>query len=250
MRTTPLLLVVLLAGTSPLAQEAASASAVVTKPTVLVLDLEAVGASRDDAHFVTAEIAKTFASAGTVEVLTATDLRRLAALESDKQAAGCEQSSCLAELANAMGAQYVVFGSIGRIDRDYVLEMSLFEAANARNAGRRDARAASLSALHDQVAREVHALAGPLLPAWVEPEKGGSALVITGGVVAGVGAAVALIGGAAAGVAAPTVLDPKAPAESRNQMKALGAASTVGAGLGGTALVVGLAICAAAMVME
>lgn len=248
MRVAPLAL--LFAAATAGAEEPAPASAIVIKATVLVLDLEAVGASKDDAHFVTAEIAKTLADAGTVEVLTATDLRRLAALESDKQAAGCEQTSCLAELANAMGAQYVVFGSLGRIDRDFVLEMSLFEAANAKNVGRRDARAASLTALHALVPREVHALAGTLLPAYVEPAPDGGGLLIFVGVVAGVGAAIALIGGGAAGLAAATVLDAKAPASDRNGMKTVGAVSIIGAGLGGAALVVGSATCGVALVLE
>ncbi|MCC7070291.1 MAG: hypothetical protein IT383_03150, partial [Deltaproteobacteria bacterium] len=177
---TPLMLVALVCGPAAApagaaAQPAAAAtpaapsSGAASKPTVLVLDLEPAGVSKDDAHFVTAEIARTLAEPATVNVLSAADLRRLASLESDKQAMGCEAQSCLAELANAMGAEYVVFGTVGRIDEQFMLEVSLFAAVAARPVGRRDVKASSLSLLLKRTPREVHALAGELLPPYAGP---------------------------------------------------------------------------------
>jgi hypothetical protein len=218
------------------------------KPTVLVLDLEAAGASKDDAHFVTVEVAKTFSTPGTVDVLTATDLRRLAALESEKQAAGCEAQSCLAEIANAMGAQYVVFGSVGRIDASYVAELTLFEAAAAKPISRRDIKGDSLSALIARVPRETHALAGTLLPPYAGPDpdaevdSGPNVLLIVGAVAGGVGAAAALGGAGGAGFAASRVMDQKAAAADRNGMKTVGAASTIVLGAGGALAALGGAV--------
>lgn len=227
---------------------AAPAPAAAQKPTVLVLDLEAAGVSKDDAHFVTAEIARTLAEPATVNVLTAADLRRLASLESDKQAMGCEAQSCLAELANAMGAEYVVFGTVGRIDEQVMLELSLFAAAAARPVGRRDVKATSLSLVIKRTPREVHALAGDLLPPYAGPDPdapdGPSALLVAGGVTAGAGALVVLLGAGSAGFAAARVLDTKLPARDRNDAKGLGAVATIGTGIGGVLAAVGVGLAA------
>ena len=223
-------------------------AAAAPKPTVLVLDLEAAGVSKDDAHFVTAEIARTLAEPSTVNVLTAADLRRLASLESDKQAMGCEAQSCLAELANAMGAEYVVFGTIGRIDEQVMLEVSLFAAVAARPVGRRDVKAPSLSVLLKRTPREVHALAGELLPPYAGPDidepAAPSALVVAGGITAGVGTLAALVGAAGAGFAAGRVLDDKAAARERNDAKTVGAIATIGAGAGGALVAIGVGLAA------
>lgn len=252
---TSLMLVALVCGqaaapTRAAAQPAAAAPSTVaaSKPTVLVLDLEPAGVSKDDAHFVTAEIARTLAEPATVNVLSAADLRRLASLESDKQAMGCEAQSCLAELANAMGAEYVVFGTVGRIDEQFMLEVSLFAAVAARPVGRRDVKASSLSLLLKRTPREVHALAGELLPPYAGPDEdeasGPSALLIAGGVTAGVGAMVALVGAGGAGFAASRVLDDKVAARERNDAKGIGAIATIGAGAGGALAAVGVGLVA------
>jgi hypothetical protein len=232
---------------TPEAPEAAA------RPTILILDLEAKGVDPGDAHFVTSEIARTMGAPGTVEVLTASDLRRLAALEGEKQAVGCDAASCLAEIASAMGAEYVVFGSIGRVGEIVVVELSLFEAAKARPVGRRDLKAQTTGGILEAIPREVHLLAGDLLPPWVEQaprDSGVSPLLVVGGVIAGVGAVVALGGGALAGVAAGSVLDEKAAAADRNDAKGLGAASTIAAAVGAAVALVGAAMSGAALVLE
>jgi hypothetical protein len=221
-----------------LALVAPAQTAPTEKPTVLVLDLEARGVEAADAHFLTSEIGRIMSEPGT-----------LAALEGDKQAAGCDAASCLAEIASAMGAAYVVFGSVGRVENLVVIELSLFEAAKARAAGRRDLRGASVQAILEQLPREVHALAGPLLPAYVEEPKT-NVLLVVGGAVAGAGALLALGGGGVAAAMAPTVLDEAKPAADRNGAKGIGAASTITAIVGTAVLLVGGGVAGVAMVTE
>jgi hypothetical protein len=215
---------------------------------VLVLDLEAIGTpSPEQVHFVTAEVARALAEPGNLEVLTADDLRRLAALEGDKQAAGCDQTSCLAELANALGAEYVVFGTVGKIDDSLVVELSLFHAAEARAVGRRDARGAQLSELLTRIRPAVHALAGTLLP----PEADPSALTpvfIAGAVVAAGGGAVVAGAGVVTLYASSIVTDSSQKAADRNSFKGIGAGAAVGVIVGAVASAAGLAILGAALV--
>lgn len=60
-------------------------------------------------------------------VLSATDVKRLAELEADKQSAGCEDAGCLAEIAGALGARFVVFGDATQLGAVLVVNLNLFD---------------------------------------------------------------------------------------------------------------------------
>ncbi|MDP2342162.1 MAG: hypothetical protein Q8O67_14490 [Deltaproteobacteria bacterium] len=99
---------------------------------VLVLDIEAVGVAVDDANAVTRLVASAASEVPGVEVVSAADLRRLAALEADKMAAGCGEASCLAEIAGALGAESVLFGSLSRLGTTTTASLSLYTAGDGR----------------------------------------------------------------------------------------------------------------------
>lgn len=40
---------------------------------------------------------------------------------------GCGDSSCLAEIAGAMGAEFVVFGDVGKLGETFVINLNLFD---------------------------------------------------------------------------------------------------------------------------
>lgn len=63
-----------------------------------------------------------------IDIISATEVKKLAELEGDKQAAGCVDSSCLAELAGAMGARYVIFGDVGKLGETVVMTLNLFDS--------------------------------------------------------------------------------------------------------------------------
>jgi hypothetical protein len=97
---------------------------------VLVLDVEAVGVSDDDAAATTRLVASAASEVSGIEVISANELRRLAALEADKMAAGCEDATCLAELAGALGAECVLFGSLSRLGTTTTASLSLYTAVD------------------------------------------------------------------------------------------------------------------------
>ncbi len=121
-----------------------------------------VAPSADDARVVTSIVAAALAEDRRVDVVTQQDLRQAVAVEAERQAVGCSAEGCLAEVAAAMGARFVVFGSIGTFDDELVLELSAFDAEAATSVGRSVVRGTSLkavSALAEEKARAMRSQA-------------------------------------------------------------------------------------------
>jgi hypothetical protein len=102
---------------------------------------------------------------GVFDVLSSADVRRVVTLEAEKQAMGCgDDSSCLAEVAGAMGASLVVYGELGTLGSVNVLTLSAFDAADARSAGRVILRNDDLDALSRDVPGAVEKLTTDIRP--------------------------------------------------------------------------------------
>ncbi len=177
------------------------------------------------------------------DVLASSDVREVVALEAEKQAIGCESdASCLAEVAGAMGARFVVFGQLGTLGSLYVLTLNLFDSEAASAAGRVVLKADSLEGLAEKldaavarlVAQGLQGAAGdeelkvlvldlkpaagvvtsaPEPPATASsatapPDDGGSLpwFLVSGGAVAGLGV-VGLAGGAGLGLVGAGLAD-------------------------------------------
>ena len=102
---------------------------------------------------------------GRFEVLSSADVRRQVELEADKQSLGCDAkaTSCLAEIAGAMGAQLVVYGQLGALDDVVILSLNLFDSAQGRAVGRVALRETSLKELSAKVDGAVIELTAPFL---------------------------------------------------------------------------------------
>lgn len=163
---------------------------VAADPRVLVLDVEgeasvAVSASK----LVTKELERS----RRFDVVTSEDMRRALSLEADRQEAGCDTSSCLEEIAGAMGAQLVVFGDITVLGDATLLTLNLFDTAAVRSIARTSAEIDDTTLatvgprLVRQLVREYDAFRGAL-PAGTVPilagaagALGGAALLVVGG---------------------------------------------------------------------
>ena len=102
------------------------------KPRVLFLDLTAALVKPEEAKILTDMVSAELGQYDEYEAITSTDLRQMAALEAEKQSVGCSDSSCLAELAGAMGARYVIFGSVGKLGEKFILTLNLFDSVEAK----------------------------------------------------------------------------------------------------------------------
>ncbi len=107
-----------------------------------------------------------------LDVISSADVRRAIELEGDKRALGCaEQTSCLAEIAGAMGARLVVFGQVGDLDGELVLTLNLFDSHSASAVGRVLERAPDARRLGAQLEPAVDRLVARTLAAAKPSER-------------------------------------------------------------------------------
>jgi hypothetical protein len=192
------------------------------------------GLDADTSRVLTNLVAAAAAKDKRIDVVSSEDLRRALEVEGEKQAAGCdEQQSCLAEIAAAMGARVVLYGSTATLDDELVVTLQLFDSENGQSGGRAVARATTSKALARALADETEKLVAAYLrerppagaarvrllvldlkgtasPLEQGPVAGGAAaaalpvLPVVGGVVAGLGVVAAGAGAVLdAAVAAP-----------------------------------------------
>jgi hypothetical protein len=162
--------------------------------TVLVLDIAGDAITRDEAGALRDVLASELAKRRKYSVLTCEDVRRVLDVEAQRQAAGCEgESTCLAEIGAALGADRVLYGNVAKLGDALVVSLSVVDPNDARAFGRdtfqvRDAQEAS-ERLPESAAR----LFGK--PSRVA-DAGPPVVTISGGVVALLGAVgVAGLGG-------------------------------------------------------
>lgn len=184
---------------------------------MLVLDFEAIGVDANDAAAATRVVASAAAEVSGTEVFSAADLRRLAALEADKSAAGCSDSSCLAEMAGALGAEAVLFGSLSRLGSTTTASLSLYTAAD-QHIERASVDVNDLSMLSEALRARTGELLGRNQIAEPVDEKPGNPLFW--GVVGGAGVTVA--GAALTTVAEILIEDPKRDAADKSTARIVG----------------------------
>ncbi len=69
-------------------------------------------------------LAKDFRDQG-FQVITATDIETVLGVEKQRQLMGCGESSCLAELGGAMGADYIVHGELGSVGHNTAVTLTV-----------------------------------------------------------------------------------------------------------------------------
>ncbi len=225
-------------------------SAAAEKKNVVVLDLEAVGVGTGEAALVSGLVVDALSKYESLSVLQKADIQQMASFEADKQALGCSEASCLAEIAGALGASYVVFGRVGTLDGLVLVQLNLFDASAGKPVARQDIRADRLAGVAPQVPHAVGILVQPLTglappdaPVPVVLDEGPSPLM-QGLRWGGLGTAgVALVaGGVTTGVAGLAVLnvdDASVAAKDRNMWKGVGVGMVVATAVAAAVVVVG-----------
>lgn len=204
-------------------------TATATEPTptptptrVLVMDVEGVNVSADDAAAATRVIASAAAEVTGFTVMSTADLRQMLDLEVDRMNTGCTQESCLTEFADAMGAELVVFAALSKLGDQTTATLSLY-SSSTQQVRRRAIEGVSLSSLGPALRRETIALLKNREPASPVP------LIV--------GASVAVVGVAAFAAGALTVDNPEG--ENKDVWQAIGIGGLVAAGVGVLVGVVG-----------
>lgn len=201
-----LLFALALALASQLAEAPTSTENGVGTIKLLVMDLSGEdGVDPGTLNTLTGIISAELADYRAIDVMANSDVRRMLELEGQKQSVGCGDASCLAEIAGAMGARLVVFGSAGKLGETLVVHLNLYDSVKAQSVGRQFVEATNLAALPVLLRPKLRALLtrvyeeeGLVLPPptpTTVPTNDPSGPPIVGMLTAGLGAGVGVIGG-------------------------------------------------------
>lgn len=203
---------------TPTPAPAAPTPAAPERTRLLVLDVQGGDLEPEQRATLSSTITARAARFASLDVLSSADLRQLADLRADQAATGCDDaaSSCMAELASALGAQLVLASRAGKLDALTVITLQLFEVKKGAAAGRASVQGWSLPEVTDKVGLALDELlvratgeqpndqVAPSLPAGPRP-TGATAPVATALLVGGaVGVALGVVAGALG--ATPAVL--------------------------------------------
>lgn len=110
---------------------AAGASAAQEQPLrVAVPGLRGVRLSEAEAEFYSEHLAQNLRAPG-ITVVTAREIQTLLGIERQKQLLGCGEGSCIAELANALGADAVVLGDVALLEETYQVNVEVIAPVDA-----------------------------------------------------------------------------------------------------------------------
>lgn len=227
---------------APLLLALAAAPAPTAAVPVLALDLEAVNVPPDTARAVNRLVVAALGELKGLHVTSQDDLRTLANLDAAKQAMDCSAESCLAEMAGALGARAVVFGSVTGLGATTSITLSLFDSSKGA-IQRRAIEARSLDEVPPALRPALRALfedAGLIAPE-VAPQ-GPSVLFLSGVGAAAIGG-LALLGGATTTVVAEAQLqDATKPGPEKEPLQQVGQVGLVVAAAGAVVAAVGVAL--------
>lgn len=148
--------------TPSIAAPAGATAAPVELPQLLVLNLDAIDVPPDKVSILNGRIASLLSERSDVETVTTADIQAMAQIDASKAAMGCDESSCLAEIASALGARYVIYGRVGRLDDVILLQVSLFDASVGKPVSRQETQGAQLKELSANLPRLLNDLLRPL----------------------------------------------------------------------------------------
>lgn len=130
---------------------------------VAVLDIKTVGTFEPKTvQGLSALIASTVEQHD-VQVLSGADIATLVGFEKQKQLLGCTESSCLAEIGGALGAEYLLTTEIAQVGDIWLISMSLLDVVRSRGVRRTSKQADNVRDLVRLCQEGVRLLMAPVL---------------------------------------------------------------------------------------
>lgn len=120
--------------------------------------LAGVSASQELLAFVTDHLAQELVLEG-VEVISSSQIASVLGLERQKQLLGCPESQCVVELANALGVDAILLGTVAKLGTVIQLDVRLVSATDAKALAIFSERVGSEAGLLDAMTRAAKALA-------------------------------------------------------------------------------------------
>ena len=127
-----------------------AASLGATPRTVAVLNVDVtVPNEKLDANAFTDVVVAATASVPEWKVISSADIATMLGVERQNQLLGCNEdsSACVAELANALGSEFVMAGSVGRVGDNYLVTTKLISGAKGAVVGRATIQTTSVNGL-------------------------------------------------------------------------------------------------------
>jgi TolB-like protein len=160
------------------------------KPKLIVLDLTAAGIDERVGSALSEAVTAEAANRAVFQVISSKEVQTMLGVERQKQMVGCsEGSSCLTELGGALGARFVMSGSVARLGSSFQLSLQTFDTKTAQPVGRSSRIAKDLGELRGLIPWAVAEATGTPLPPppsrWLPYSiiAGGGLLAVAGGVV-------------------------------------------------------------------
>jgi hypothetical protein len=114
--------------------------------------------SSDELDVITALVYFHISKHPALDVISGDDLTALFDMEAEKQLYGCEEESCLEEIAGALDADFLITGHVGRMGNRIVVHLTLINAKSAQIARRAIIKARTQGELPYKLRAGVHAL--------------------------------------------------------------------------------------------
>ncbi len=230
---------------------AADPSEGATPKTLLVMSFSSTGVESSAKTAVEDLTAAAMLKTKAFKVVTSADLTKMLELEAQKFEAGCDSTSCLAEVADAMGADLIVTGRMARLGERIILKLSLMEPATATTVALETVNVDALEAFGPALQPIANAFATASGAEAEAPTVGLASVVFGSGAAVLVVGGVAAIGmGAAAAYGFGILMDPGSPGDEKATMQTLTplflGAFVVSAGVA----IAGAATATAGLVME
>jgi TolB-like protein len=130
-----------------------------------VLSFTASGVDATVASSVTESVTAEIAVRGYFDPISASEIQSLLGAERQKQLLGCGEESCITELAGALGAPYLMSGSLVRLEGVFQLNVQVLDSAKARIIGRSTKVSKDFESLRFLIPYAVAEACGTPLPA-------------------------------------------------------------------------------------
>jgi TolB-like protein len=102
-------------------------------PTLIVFDIAPEkGVERNESNLLTELVIDRVTRLKRHNVMGQKDLDKMFNWEQNKQLKGCSDTSCLVQIAGAMGAAYYIEGSVGIMGAQYIITLKLMDANNVK----------------------------------------------------------------------------------------------------------------------
>ncbi len=143
-----------------IAQPAASEPPGAERQTLVIAPLRALGVSKQETTILTDEVRTQAVRADRYTVVAPEEMKAISDELERQLAGGCDETSCIAEIGGALGAHFLVTGTLGKLGKRYTINLKLIDIEKVRAVRTGNLRAERIEDLVGQLGDTVFALLG------------------------------------------------------------------------------------------